>query len=420
MTKDPVVRSAKGGFEWRLKIEKVGDRYSFTDGWLSVVKDADLQYGDMLVFWLINDSAFKVAFYTMNECEKVLPPRNKEVKPEDEVEDEDGDSNDGPDVDHDDPYFVVIIPKTYDFLRLPKKFVGLPGIESEGTITMKNQDGKEWKLGVRRDKSYWTERFITSESKLCLAKVTKKKPDTEAVKRTQVRRPRQHGGRVDVESEDECVEVVKRGRGRPLSMLMTDLGLSQLISLVYLHSHSPPPPPPGDPVDTDVQNSVLMVTLISDPTLYRCLEVLPAGYFGCVFRVFCGNVVVARGLRWHSEYLKLLLFELHNPPITATLVLLELHTPLSTATLVYCDNVSVVYLFTNPMQHQRTQHIEIDIHFVREYVASSQVRVLHVPSRFQYADIFTKGLPTALFLEFRSSLNVRRSPAHTEGSISLV
>ncbi|GKA84353.1 ribonuclease H-like domain-containing protein [Tanacetum coccineum] len=96
-------------------------------------------------------------------------------------------------------------------------------------------------------------------------------------------------------------------------------------------------------------------------------------------------------------------------------LLLELHTPLSTVTLVYYDNVSVVYLSTNPVQHQRTKHIEIDIHFVREYVASGQVRVLHVPSRFQYADIFTKGLPTALFLEFRSSLNVRRSPAHTEG-----
>ncbi|GKC33100.1 ribonuclease H-like domain-containing protein, partial [Tanacetum coccineum] len=66
-------------------------------------------------------------------------------------------------------------------------------------------------------------------------------------------------------------------------------------------------------------------------------------------------------------------------------------------------------------QHQRTKHIEIDIHFVRDFVASGQVRVLHVPSRFQYADIFTKGLPTALFIEFRSSLNIRRSPSHTEG-----
>nr|GEY82382.1 ribonuclease H-like domain-containing protein [Tanacetum cinerariifolium] len=65
--------------------------------------------------------------------------------------------------------------------------------------------------------------------------------------------------------------------------------------------------------------------------------------------------------------------------------------------------------------YYRTKHIEIDIHFVRDFVASGQVRVLHVPSRFQYADIFTKGLPTALFIEFRFSLNVRISLAHTEG-----
>ncbi|GJR40319.1 ribonuclease H-like domain-containing protein [Tanacetum coccineum] len=87
-------------------------------------------------------------------------------------------------------------------------------------------------------------------------------------------------------------------------------------------------------------------------------------------------------------------------------LLCELYTPLFTATLVYCDNVSAVYMSANPVQHQRTKHIEIDIHFVRDFVASGQVRVLHVPSRFQYADIFTKCLPTALFIEFRSSLNV--------------
>ncbi|GJS46299.1 ribonuclease H-like domain-containing protein [Tanacetum coccineum] len=96
-------------------------------------------------------------------------------------------------------------------------------------------------------------------------------------------------------------------------------------------------------------------------------------------------------------------------------LLLELHTPLSTATLVYCDNVSVVYLSTNHVQHQRTKHIDIDIYFVREYVASGQVRMPHVPSRFQYADIFTKGLLTTLFLEFRSSLNDRRPSAQTAG-----
>nr|GEV02752.1 ribonuclease H-like domain-containing protein [Tanacetum cinerariifolium] len=87
-------------------------------------------------------------------------------------------------------------------------------------------------------------------------------------------------------------------------------------------------------------------------------------------------------------------------------LLRELHTPLSFATLVYCDNVSAVYLSSNSVQHQRTKHIEIDIHFVRNLVAASQVRVLHVLSRYEYADIFTKGLPSALFEEFHTSLSI--------------
>ncbi|GJU98788.1 ribonuclease H-like domain-containing protein [Tanacetum coccineum] len=97
-------------------------------------------------------------------------------------------------------------------------------------------------------------------------------------------------------------------------------------------------------------------------------------------------------------------------------LLRELHSPLSTATLVYCNNVSAVYMSANPVQHQRTKHIEIDIHFVRDMVTTGQVRVLHVPSRYQYADIFTKGLPSTLFEEFRSSLSVRPSPAPTAGA----
>ncbi|GJV89496.1 ribonuclease H-like domain-containing protein [Tanacetum coccineum] len=86
-------------------------------------------------------------------------------------------------------------------------------------------------------------------------------------------------------------------------------------------------------------------------------------------------------------------------------LLRELHTPLFTATLVYCDNFSVVYMSANPIQHQRTKHIEIGIHFVLDKVAAGHVPVLHVPSRFQYAYIFTKGLPYPLFADFRSSLS---------------
>jgi hypothetical protein len=88
-------------------------------------------------------------------------------------------------------------------------------------------------------------------------------------------------------------------------------------------------------------------------------------------------------------------------------LLLEFHAPLRRATLVYCDTISVVYMTSNLVQHQRIKHIEIDLHFVRERVAAGALRVLHVPTTSQYADISTKGLTSSAFNEFRTSLNVR-------------
>ncbi|GKA45187.1 ribonuclease H-like domain-containing protein [Tanacetum coccineum] len=93
-------------------------------------------------------------------------------------------------------------------------------------------------------------------------------------------------------------------------------------------------------------------------------------------------------------------------------LLRELHTPLLTATLMYCDNVSAVDLSVDLVQHQRTKHVEIGIHFIRDMVAMGHVQV-HVSSRYQYANIFTKGLPSALFEEFRTSLSVRLPSAQT-------
>jgi hypothetical protein len=101
-------------------------------------------------------------------------------------------------------------------------------------------------------------------------------------------------------------------------------------------------------------------------------------------------------------------------------LLTELHTPLRKTTLVYCDNVSAIYMSKNPVQHQRTKHVEIDLHFVWERVALGDVRVLHVPTTSQFADIFTKGLPTSIFKEFRSSLNVWSPDDSTVGHARLL
>ncbi|XP_014660695.1 uncharacterized protein LOC106804346 [Setaria italica] len=93
----------------------------------------------------------------------------------------------------------------------------------------------------------------------------------------------------------------------------------------------------------------------------------------------------------------------------------ELHVPLASATVVYYDNVSAVYMTTNPVHHWCTKHIEIDIHFAREKVALGEVWVLHVPSSHQFADIMMKGLPTPLFTEFRSNMCVCDPPTWTAG-----
>nr|GEY45963.1 hypothetical protein [Tanacetum cinerariifolium]GEY45974.1 hypothetical protein [Tanacetum cinerariifolium] len=63
-------------------------------------------------------------------------------------------------------------------------------------------------------------------------------------------------------------------------------------------------------------------------------------------------------------------------------------------------------------------HSEINIYFVTDLVVAGHMRVLHVPSRSQLADIFTKGIPLALFAEFCDNLSVRSTPALTEGPIS--
>jgi hypothetical protein len=53
-----------------------------------------------------------------------------------------------------------------------------------------------------------------------------------------------------------------------------------------------------------------------------------------------------------------------------------------------------------------TKNVELDVHFVRERMALGDIRVLHVPTRQQLADVMTKELPMNVFQEFRSSLCV--------------
>lgn len=86
--------------------------------------------------------------------------------------------------------------------------------------------------------------------------------------------------------------------------------------------------------------------------------------------------------------------------------------------LGYLSNQHGVYLSNNSVQNQRTKHIEMDIHFVRKNVARGQICILHVPSRFQIADKFTKALLLQLFHDIKNSFNIRLPPIFTRGCIN--
>ncbi|XP_021725051.1 uncharacterized protein LOC110692353 [Chenopodium quinoa] len=73
---------------------------------------------------------------------------------------------------------------------------------------------------------------------------------------------------------------------------------------------------------------------------------------------------------------------------------------------LYCDNVSATYPTSNPVQHDRSKHIDVDYHFVREMVTSGGLRVRHVPTQLQVADIVTKGLSNDLLGKYRVNLSI--------------
>ena len=64
---------------------------------------------------------------------------------------------------------------------------------------------------------------------------------------------------------------------------------------------------------------------------------------------------------------------------------------------VFEDNQGAVQLAENPITISNTKHIDVRHHFLRELVRQRDIKVVQVPSKFQYADILTKALAFDLF-----------------------
>jgi hypothetical protein len=65
------------------------------------------------------------------------------------------------------------------------------------------------------------------------------------------------------------------------------------------------------------------------------------------------------------------------------------------------DNSSTIALCMNPIYHERSKHIDVKYHHIREHIEDGELYVEHVRTESQLADILTKGLGRVKFIELR-------------------
>ena len=74
---------------------------------------------------------------------------------------------------------------------------------------------------------------------------------------------------------------------------------------------------------------------------------------------------------------------------------------------MFCDNKAGISISENPVQHDRTKHVEIDRHFIKEKLEKKVISLPFVKSKDQLANILTKAVSSEVFEQTLCKLGIR-------------
>jgi hypothetical protein len=85
--------------------------------------------------------------------------------------------------------------------------------------------------------------------------------------------------------------------------------------------------------------------------------------------------------------------------------------------VIYCHNINNILFANNPVYHDRTKHIKVHYRFIRDFFLIKKINLIHVSTKDQVVDIFTKALGIDKLRKFKFFFSVLELDSSLRGNI---